>query len=94
MFGIVKGPRARKGPRLPKRPIDISKWDLTHVPDAVIIAEAGKRRRAMASDRPKVMHPCKHCGKLFGAQEVRAHWPVCPKNRKNSKSAADRKGGA
>jgi hypothetical protein len=89
-FGIVRSLRARKGPRLPKRPIDISKWDLSAVPDEVIIAEAGRRRRAMAANRPKVMHPCKHCGKLFGAAEVRKHWPVCPKNRKNLK----KKGGA
>ena len=62
---------------------------LCEVPDAQIIAEAGRRRQKMGH-RPKVPTPCKHCGKLFGAAEVRKHWPVCPKNRKNLK----KKGGA
>jgi hypothetical protein len=67
-------------------------WDLTEVPDTQIIAEAGRRRRKMARARPKVMHPCKHCGKLFGAAEVRKHWPVCPK--KPIRGTAKKKGGA
>ena len=78
MFGIVKGPRMRKRTRMPKRPIDLSKWDLTSVPDAVIIAEAGRRRQKLGH-KPKTPTPCKHCGKIFGAAEVRKHWPVCPK---------------
>ena len=53
-------------------------WDFSEVPDAQIIAEAGRRRQKMGH-RPKVPTPCKHCGKLFGAAEVRKHWPVCPK---------------
>ena len=53
-------------------------WDFSEVPDAAIIAEAGRRRQKMGH-RPKVPTACKHCGKIFGAAEVRRHWPVCPK---------------
>ena len=63
-------------------------WDFSEVPDAPIIAEAGRRRQKLASPRPKVMTPCKHCGKLFGAAEVRKHWPVCPKKPKRGKAKA------
>lgn len=61
----------------------VKKIDLSKVPDALILAEAGRRRRAMASTRPKVLHECQHCGKMFGAAEVRKHRPVCPRNPKN-----------
>ena len=67
-------------------------WDFSEVPDEAILSEAGRRQRKKARTRPKVMHPCKHCGKLFGAKEVREHWPVCPK--KPIRGTAKKKGGA
>jgi hypothetical protein len=62
-------------------------WDLSEVPDTVIHAESGRRRRDVAKTRPKVPHACKYCGKVFGALEVRQHWPMCPKNPKKLKKA-------
>lgn len=61
-------------------------WDLSEIPDKVIIAEAGRRRQKLARPKPKVMHDCKYCGKPFGAKEVRQHWPKCPKNPKRLKA--------
>ena len=62
-------------------------WDFSEVPDAAIIAEAGRRRQKMGH-RPKVPTACKHCGEIFGAAEVRRHWPVCPKKQRKSRRSA------
>jgi hypothetical protein len=29
--------------------------------------------------RPAILRTCKHCGSEFGARELRAHTPHCPK---------------
>ncbi len=54
---------------------------LSEYSDEEILAEAGRRRRAMVSGptNPKVLRPCPFCKKKFGAREMRTHKPVCPK---------------
>lgn len=45
----------------------------------IVLSEAGKRRRAMPSNRvyAKVMRPCEHCLIEYGAVELRKHQPRC-----------------
>lgn len=47
--------------------------------DAEILAEAGRRRRAMlkSAPNPKVLRPCPKCEEIFGARELREHKPKC-----------------
>ena len=61
-----------------------AKFDITTVPDAVLLAESGRRLRARqtVAPRPKVLRECQHCLQPFGAREMRKHLPVCP-NRDN-----------
>jgi hypothetical protein len=36
-----------------------------------------RRRRAEQRSRPKIERPCPHCGRPFGARDMRAHKPTC-----------------
>lgn len=52
--------------------------DLSHIPDEVIFAEAGKRTAKLETNgRPKKPRPCPKCGQAFGARDLRAHIPRC-----------------
>ena len=57
------------------------KFDISTVPDNVLLAESAKRLRARQGDgpRPKVLRDCEFCHKPFGARAMREHRPVCPK---------------
>lgn len=60
------------------------KLDMSTIPDEVLYAEVGRRRVAKRTEdsghgHPKVMRPCPHCGKEFGARELRTHRPHCSK---------------
>jgi hypothetical protein len=81
---MLKGQRQLTRRRLVGKKKEEYVWDFSEVPDTPIFAEAGRRRQKLGH-RPKVLTPCKHCGKLFGAAEVRRHWPVCPKKPKRGK---------
>lgn len=65
---------ARNNPaQLAKLPDDIK----TNLQAAVM-----RRYRAMRKSknaRPQVKRPCKYCGELFGARDLRLHQPRCPK---------------
>jgi hypothetical protein len=55
---------------------DIRQW-LTSVPYSLLAEEVGKRnnarRKIHAGGKPKVLRPCKKCGAMFGARELRKH---------------------
>lgn len=36
-----------------------------------------RRKRALVPSRQKVERPCPHCGRSFGARDLRAHKPYC-----------------
>jgi hypothetical protein len=59
------------------------KFDITSVPDNVLLAESARRLRArqVTAPRPKVLRQCPHCLQPFGAREMRKHLPVCPKRQ-------------
>lgn len=42
-------------------------------------AEYARRKATGRSNKPKVLRPCPVCGELFGARELKAHRPHCPK---------------
>lgn len=67
-------------------------FDITTIPDDVLLSESARRIRAkqMTSPRPKVLRQCEHCLQPFGAREMRQHLPLCPE-RKNP-TAPVRKG--
>jgi hypothetical protein len=60
-----------------------SKLDMSTIPDEVLFAEFGRRRVSKRAEgvggRPKTLHRCPHCKGEFGARELRAHKPRCPK---------------
>jgi hypothetical protein len=60
--------------------------DMSSIPDDVLYAEVGRRRVAKRPEgvggRPKILHECPDCHREFGAREIRAHRPQCPKRRK------------
>jgi hypothetical protein len=35
--------------------------------------------KANKGGRPKVLTPCPFCRKLYGARQLRGHFPKCPK---------------
>jgi hypothetical protein len=46
-------------------------------------SEYQRRMRARQADPPKVLRPCKYCGQLFGAVELRGHnQPACRREQK------------
>ena len=58
-------------------------WNLRSIPDDLFNSERGRR---LAKNRktpavPKKLRPCPHCSKEFGARELRAHLPKCPKRQ-------------
>lgn len=67
-------------------------FDLTTIPDSVLLTESARRIRAMqiASPRPRVLRQCEHCLKPFGAREMRKHLPLCPE--RNNPGTPGRKG--
>jgi hypothetical protein len=48
------------------------------------VREWFRRNRASRKHQPraKVKRPCQHCSRMFGARDLRAHVPVCPKKPK------------
>jgi hypothetical protein len=59
-------------------------FDITTIPDDVLLAESAKRLRARQGEgpRPKVLRQCEYCQRSFGAREIRKHLPRCPKRKK------------
>jgi hypothetical protein len=53
------------------------------ISDAWIIAERNRLLSTGVARRAKVLKPCPHCKKRFGARELRAHGPRCAKNPRN-----------
>ena len=54
-------------------------FDITTVPDDVLLRESARRLRArqLRSPRAKVLRQCPKCGEPFGARELRKHLPQC-----------------
>ena len=54
-------------------------FDITTIPDDVLLRESGRRLRArqLRSPRAKVLRQCPKCGEAFGARELRQHLPQC-----------------
>ena len=54
-------------------------FDLTTIPDGVLLRESARRLRArqLRSPRAKVLRQCPKCGEPFGARELRKHLPRC-----------------
>lgn len=50
---------------------------LRNAPEDLIMSEAGKRSRARAASRPKVMRKCGECGEEFGTRDFREHMKTC-----------------
>src|SRR5215469_14087676 len=61
-------------------------FDITSVPDAVLLAESARRLRARqrTAPRPKIKRPCAFCQELFGAREMRKHLPLCPRRHETT----------
>jgi hypothetical protein len=61
-----------------------SRWDLSTIPDAELASEWGRRRSAKRTEppTPKLLRACPHCGKPFGARDMRVHIPRCHKNKR------------
>ena len=61
------------------------KLDMSTIPSDVLYAEVGRRRVAGRdpenAGRPPIMRACKWCKEKFGAREMRAHVPNCPKRK-------------
>jgi hypothetical protein len=59
----------------------VPQFDITTVPDEVLLKESARRLRArqVVAPRAKVLRQCPHCLQPFGAREIRKHTPVCPK---------------
>ena len=60
------------------------KFDITTIPDDVLLTESARRLRGrqVVAPRPKVLRQCPHCLKPFGARELRKHLPACPNRDK------------
>lgn len=54
-------------------------FDITTVPDDVLLRESARRLRARQHRPPraKVLRQCPKCGEPFGARELRKHLPQC-----------------
>ena len=54
-------------------------FDITTIPDDVLLRESARRLRArqLRSPRAKVLRQCPKCGEPFGARELRKHLPRC-----------------
>jgi hypothetical protein len=54
-------------------------FDITTIPDDVLLRESARRLRArqLRSPRAKVLRQCPKCGEPFGARELRKHLPQC-----------------
>ena len=55
------------------------RFDITTIPDDVLLRESARRLRArqLRSPRAKVLRQCPKCGEPFGARELREHLPRC-----------------
>lgn len=62
------------------------RFDLSTVPDEVLLAESARRLRArqVTPPRAKVLRQCPRCLQAFGARELRAHIPACKRNPRAS----------
>ena len=62
------------------------KLDMRTIPDEVLYSEAARRRSEKRGDnvggRPPKLTRCKWCKEEFGAREMRAHVPGCPKRKR------------
>jgi hypothetical protein len=56
-------------------------FDITTIPDDVLLRESARRLRArqLRAPRAKVLRQCPKCGEPFGARELREHLPRCAK---------------
>jgi hypothetical protein len=65
-----------------------AKFDITTIPDDVLLRESARRLRArqLCSPRAKVLRQCPKCGEPFGARELRKHLPRCVKPAVNGMS--------
>ncbi len=54
-------------------------FDITTIPDDVLLRESARRLRArqLYAPRAKVLRQCPKCGQAFGARELREHLPRC-----------------
>jgi hypothetical protein len=54
-------------------------FDITTIPDDVLLRESARRLRArqLRSPRAKVLRQCPKCGEPFGTRELRKHLPRC-----------------
>ena len=57
----------------------IPHFDITTIPDDVLLRESARRLRArqLHAPRAKVLRQCPKCGEPFGARELRKHLPRC-----------------
>ena len=55
------------------------RFDITTIPDDVLLRESARRLRArqLRAPRAKVLRQCPKCGEPFGARELREHLPRC-----------------
>ena len=60
-------------------------FDITTIPDDVLLRESARRLRArqLRSPRAKVLRQCPKCGEPFGARELRKHLPQCGQRAAN-----------
>lgn len=54
-------------------------FDVTTIPDDVLLRESARRLRArqVRSPHAKVLRQCPKCGEPFGARDLRKHLPQC-----------------
>ena len=54
-------------------------FDITTIPDDVLLRESARRLRArqLRSPHAKVLRQCPKCGEPYGARELRKHLPQC-----------------
>jgi len=60
-------------------------FDITTIPDYVLLRESARRLRArqVRAPRAKVLRQCPKCGEPFGARELRKHLPQCVQSAGN-----------
>lgn len=63
------------------------------IPDEDFFREWSRRLKIRRNASPnkqgrkKILRPCPHCGKEYGAHELRTHKPVCPNKPKGMSQA-------
>lgn len=61
---------------------------LRNAPEDLFMSEAGRRSRARATPRPKVMRTCGECGEEFGTRDFRKHMTTCKRRTVATKITA------